>query len=1058
MNFFPAFLYALLAAIILSGQERIEESKLHESLRTIRPNERIRVVIWGRQQVESADIHREFAWRKELVERLDDELRKRRSRLDVAVARPEEVEAARDREVVKYRRALTERVTKELAPMRMSLGQVLGSLGVKRWREFPLMNAMVTEVDGGQLNALAQSDLVLRIFPDHELKGLMSNSSHVTGASRFWEAGFAGEGESLAIIDSGIDPNHPVFAGIEVDVRVFGRYAASLENPCFADSFSDGIDRNGHGTHVASIAGGRPYLWNETWFLGVAPRVRRIYSLKALFRTSADAQPGCEDGSLGLPLDWAEALSWLITETPARVVNMSLGSLPPNGIVDNSVEDRIIDGFTSLFPDVSVVVAAGNSGKSGLRTVATPGNAFNAISVANWDHYNEVIADSSSKGPTDTGRRKPDIAAPGTGIWAARMGSQDLVALSGTSMAAPHVAGAVALLRQAGLVEPLQIKALLLNSSDGSFWQPDRGWGVVNVGSAYSVRDFVRSAEFVGRIGAERIHLYRWKPGESKWATITWNRELSQENWSLDALGLRAFSASTGQLDRQSVTPGQNVQQIQATGADLVLQVEAATNRYQTRGGNLRYGLAYSGGTLEAATGPMLSVNCSAAAGMILVGSTVRLQCRLRNSGDIAAVNPQLQVFNSTGTQVASGTSTSIPAGSESELTVSLLAPSAGTVRYSIRALSNSYGKIWETLGSASLNVSTASVPFRVQALYTAGAVMPGCTPPIRTNSFLTTTARVFAWANVEGVAANDLAIVDFISPSGQVYASLTQPRMTAQTSTCFSQEMQVAGSVAASLPGTWTVRLRWNNAIVGTTTFTLQAPSVTPFRVRELMVALQVPANCSTTPIAVTFVPSSFQQIHGWFSIDGGQTGDVATVDFVSPDGLVYSSQPMERLPSGGSWCGSRPLSIAQTNAVNRPGQWQLRLRWNGVVVATRNFEVSRLRVAQAITSLSLPGSLQGCQAPLQNLDFSIGAAGVGLFLSIDGLSAGDLVATSWISPSGTVQRSFQFQPLTNGGSWCFTDWMNIVGTSAANQTGNWSALILVNGNPVAAAAFQIR
>ncbi len=126
-------------------------------------------------------------------------------------------------------------------------------------------------------------------------------------------------------------------------------------------------------------------------------------------------------------------------------------------------------------------MAAGNDGVDNYKnlrppgTVGTPGNAFNILSVANYDIENKEIAVDSSKGPTNTGRRKPDLAAPGSRIWAAKASTSDLVNYSGTSMAAPHVVGAVALMRQGGNLSPEQIRAILLNTASGSGWRGDSG-------------------------------------------------------------------------------------------------------------------------------------------------------------------------------------------------------------------------------------------------------------------------------------------------------------------------------------------------------------------------------------------------------------------------------------------------------------------------------------------------------------------------------------------------------------------------------------------------------
>ncbi len=326
-------LLSLVSSFLLSAQDA-PVSKLHPALKKIEANQKISVIIWGKGQADVSSIHRELEWQKSLVDRLDVELGARRKRLDIAVARPQDIEKQRDQALIAYRREVARRVDEELQPGRTALKGYLQSIGIQDPSPLPLVNAWGAEVDGGLLSVLESSVEVSYVSPNLPMKLQLYRSSVATGAPAFWEAGLFGGGESIAIIDSGIDPNHPMFAGLEIEAKVFGRNGS--QNPCLADDPNSSFDYHGHGTHVASIAAGRPYQWSDTWFAGVAPGIGKLYALKVGFRSVRRAGSGCEDGWPIDTRDWVDALAWLGSETATRIVNMSLGGLPDNLQVDNT--------------------------------------------------------------------------------------------------------------------------------------------------------------------------------------------------------------------------------------------------------------------------------------------------------------------------------------------------------------------------------------------------------------------------------------------------------------------------------------------------------------------------------------------------------------------------------------------------------------------------------------------------------------------------------------------------------------------------------------------------
>lgn len=205
-----------------------------------------------------------------------------------------------------------------------------------------------------------------------------------------------------------------------------------------ADWVRFGVDFNGHGTHVAGIAAGNGEI------KGVAPG-SQIMVLKAL-------------DTMG-ETNWEllkEAINYA-AKNGAHIINLSLGYYLDETAGNNSLTELI--ARLSREHNIVFTVATGNRGP-GLASLATPGNAKEAISVgafispAMWkqDYGFEVEHDSlwyfSSIGPRNDGLMIPDVVAPGSAVSTAPMWSLEKYSLAeGTSMAAPHVAGAVALLR-----------------------------------------------------------------------------------------------------------------------------------------------------------------------------------------------------------------------------------------------------------------------------------------------------------------------------------------------------------------------------------------------------------------------------------------------------------------------------------------------------------------------------------------------------------------------------------------------------------------------------------
>jgi len=260
-----------------------------------------------------------------------------------------------------------------------------------------------------------------KLWLDGRVTVNLTESVPMIGAPEAWAAGYDGSGVTVAVLDTGIDVNHPDLSG-QVDLT---------------ESFVPGeeiTDVDGHGTHVAStIVGTGAASGGQR--KGVAP--------------GADLIAGKVLGDDGFGQDsWIIAGMQWAAESGADVVNMSLGDdVPSDGTDPMSLAlNALSEQYGTLF-----VVAAGNAGP---ETISTPAAAASALTVAATDKQDNLAWFSSTGPLAFSGGMKPDIAAPGVDITAARSqamtdGGDGLYqTMSGTSMASPHVAGAAAILAQ----------------------------------------------------------------------------------------------------------------------------------------------------------------------------------------------------------------------------------------------------------------------------------------------------------------------------------------------------------------------------------------------------------------------------------------------------------------------------------------------------------------------------------------------------------------------------------------------------------------------------------
>jgi len=343
-------------------------------------------------------------------------------------------------------------------------------------------------------------------------------------APQVWtQFGTRGAGVTVAIIDSGIDYRHAAFGnGIGPGFKIKDGWD-------FVDNDADPMDTFGHGTHVAGIVAA-----NGGGLTGVAPEASLIAyraltgpggnfsDVIAAIERSAD--PNEDDN----PADHVD------------IVNMSLGGTALDGSdpVVQAVENATAAG-------VLFCIAAGNTSDYG--NVQTPGIAPSAITAGASDS-GDHLADFSSRGPSLFYTMKPEVVAPGVGIRSAYLDGAFNV-LSGTSMAAPHVAGVAALVKAVHPSwTPAEIKeAIVTTAVDDGIEVMSGGAGRVDALRATRVDLFASPA--VLSFGRDEPAATTWS---STQAVTLHNVSTSARTLTSTVTGLRAGIAVT--LDRPSVT------------------------------------------------------------------------------------------------------------------------------------------------------------------------------------------------------------------------------------------------------------------------------------------------------------------------------------------------------------------------------------------------------------------------------------------------------------------------------------------------------------------------
>ena len=413
-----------------------------------------------------------------------------------------------------------------------------------RFQSFYLVNMIAVDADRPLAESIASRNDVALIAPNRpahlalpqkqqpEVSPLSATaieaSLEVVHATAVWNLGFTGQGVVVGIADTGVDWEHPAlknryrgFDGTSVSHSYNWHdsiHTANPENPCGTDSPVP-CDDSSHGSHVTGTAVGTDGGDNQ---IGMAPGARWI---------------GCRnmDRGDGTPARYTECFQFFLAPTDsaganprpdlgADVISNSWGCPPSEGCTDPDVLRAVVENTRAA--GIFLSVAAGNGGAECATIDDVPGSYEASFSVGATT-LSDTIAGFSSRGPVTvdgSNRMKPDVVAPGVSIRSSVPGAT-YTRFSGTSMATPHVSGAVALIWSAapwlanrvpeteGLLRATAVRLTSDQECSGisgsAIPNPVFGWGRIDVAAAVSAA----LASAGPPTPAPRIPVNRERPG-----------------------------------------------------------------------------------------------------------------------------------------------------------------------------------------------------------------------------------------------------------------------------------------------------------------------------------------------------------------------------------------------------------------------------------------------------------------------------------------------------------------------------------------------------------------
>jgi serine protease AprX len=422
---------------------------------------------------------------------------------------------------------------------------LVDQLGGRVTADLRIINGFAAELPAKAVVALAQAEGVRWVSYDAPVERTACSACVDTSvlanayirairADKVWNSSPYLQGQSIgvAVVDSGVNPQEDLF---NMATGVNRLVASVAFNEGYNQTTTDAYD---HGSHVAGIIGGNGFR-SRGKYIGVAPKVNLIN-----VKVSDDTNLGA-----GTARSVVQGLQWILdnrTKYNIRVVNISI-----NSAVAESYHTNPIDAAVEIlwFNRIVVVASAGNRGSG---AIYPPANDPFIITVGAADDKgtaslsDDVVASFSAYGKTSDGFAKPDLVAPGrnivsligtgAGLWWLHPENQvdpmGYFKMSGTSMAAPMVAAAAALLLQdEPKLTPDQVKYRLkatANKSWAGYNSSTAGAGYLDV---YAAVTGTTTQSANTNITASKL---LWSGSQPvTWSSVNWNSvNWNSVNWN----------------------------------------------------------------------------------------------------------------------------------------------------------------------------------------------------------------------------------------------------------------------------------------------------------------------------------------------------------------------------------------------------------------------------------------------------------------------------------------------------------------------------------------------